>query len=44
MKANNFFDELKRRNGYKLTRTNSLLSELRLAALNRREHSRILGP
>ena len=31
----NFFSELKGRNVYKLTRTNSLLSELSLAGLNR---------
>jgi hypothetical protein len=43
MKIDNFFAELKRRNVYKLTRANSLLSELRLDWLNRREHSRIFG-
>ena len=43
MGSRNFFSELKRRSVYKLTRTNSLLTEPRLAGLNRREHSRIFG-
>jgi hypothetical protein len=43
VKIDNFFAELKRPILYKLTRTNSLLTELRLAGLNPREHSRIFG-
>jgi hypothetical protein len=41
MNLHNLFAELKRRSVYKLARTNSLLCELGLAGLNRREHSRI---
>jgi hypothetical protein len=43
MKTDIFFAELKRRNVYKLTQINSLLTELGLAGLNRRGHSRIFG-
>ena len=41
MNLPNFFGELKRRNVYKVARTNFLLSELRRSGLNRLEHSRI---
>jgi len=43
MNPHNFFTGLKQRKAYKVRRTNSLGSELKQAALNQREHSRIFS-